>query len=83
MLVTSIEAFAEYQRSEAWTWEHQALLHARAVCGDGDLQQRFAQLRARVLEQCVRRDTLQAMKCGACVNACARNCPRRNWASST
>ena len=59
MLVTSIEAFEEYQRDEAWTWEHQALLHARAVCGDEDLQQRFAQLRARVLEQCVRRDTLR------------------------
>jgi glutamate-ammonia-ligase adenylyltransferase len=59
MLITSIEAFEEYQRHEAWTWEHQALLHARAVCGDVDLQQRFALLRARVLEQCVRRDTLR------------------------
>ena len=59
MLITSIEAFEEYQRREAWTWEHQALLHARAVCGDADLQQRFALLRARVLEQCVRRDTLR------------------------
>lgn len=59
MLITSIEAFEEYQRHEAWTWEHQALLHARAVCGDADLQQRFAQLRARVLEQCVRRDMLR------------------------
>ncbi|HYM28514.1 MAG TPA: bifunctional [glutamate--ammonia ligase]-adenylyl-L-tyrosine phosphorylase/[glutamate--ammonia-ligase] adenylyltransferase, partial [Steroidobacteraceae bacterium] len=59
MLITSIEAFEEYQRTEAWTWEHQALLHARAVCGDENLQQRFTQLRARVLEQCVRRDTLR------------------------
>ena len=59
MLVTSIEAFEEYQRSEAWTWEHQALLHARAVCGDAGLQERFTALRARVLEQCVRRDTLR------------------------
>jgi [glutamine synthetase] adenylyltransferase / [glutamine synthetase]-adenylyl-L-tyrosine phosphorylase len=59
MLITSVEAFEEYQRHEAWTWEHQALLHARAVCGDADLQQRFALLRARVLEQCVRRDSLR------------------------
>ncbi|HVN98604.1 MAG TPA: bifunctional [glutamate--ammonia ligase]-adenylyl-L-tyrosine phosphorylase/[glutamate--ammonia-ligase] adenylyltransferase [Steroidobacteraceae bacterium] len=59
MLITSIEAFEEYQRREAWTWEHQALLHARAVCGDAGLQQRFTELRARVLEQCVRRDTLR------------------------
>ena len=34
MLITSIEAFEEYQQREAWTWEHQALLHARDVCGD-------------------------------------------------
>ena len=33
LLVTNIAAFAEYQRQEAWTWEHQALLHARAVAG--------------------------------------------------
>ncbi len=59
MLITSIEAFEEYQRRDAWTWEHQALLHARAVCGDEGLQERFAALRARVLEQCVRRDTLR------------------------
>src|SRR5439155_594340 len=26
LLVTNIEAFADYQRREAWTWEHQALL---------------------------------------------------------
>ncbi len=59
MLITSIEAFEEYQRREAWTWEHQALLHARAVCGDAGLQERFTALRARVLEQCVRRDSLR------------------------
>ena len=33
LLITSIAAFADYQRHEAWTWEHQALLHARAVAG--------------------------------------------------
>ncbi len=33
LLVTSIAAFTDYQQREAWTWEHQALLHARAVAG--------------------------------------------------
>src|SRR5205814_7629931 len=28
LLVTNIEAFADYQRREAWTWEHQALLRS-------------------------------------------------------
>ncbi len=59
MLITQIDAFAEYQRSEAWTWEHQALLHARAVAGDHDLCQRFEALRVEILTQHVRGDRLQ------------------------
>lgn len=51
LLVTSIEAFAEYQIQEAWTWEHQALVRARAVAGDADLGLRFAALRNSVLSQ--------------------------------
>ncbi|MDO1871151.1 hypothetical protein Q2366_25500, partial [Escherichia coli] len=31
MLVTSAEAFADYQKNEAWTWEQQALVAARVV----------------------------------------------------
>lgn len=60
MLITSIEAFEDYQQREAWTWEHQALLHARAVCGDAGLSERFAAVRTRILQQCVRRETLRA-----------------------
>ena len=59
LLVTNIEAFAEYQRSEAWTWEHQALLHARAVAGQSALRARFEAVRLQVLAECVRRDTLR------------------------
>ncbi|HEY2144482.1 MAG TPA: bifunctional [glutamate--ammonia ligase]-adenylyl-L-tyrosine phosphorylase/[glutamate--ammonia-ligase] adenylyltransferase, partial [Steroidobacteraceae bacterium] len=33
-LMTGIDAFQRYQQEEAWTWEHQALLRARAVAGD-------------------------------------------------
>lgn len=33
-LVTSVEAFLQYQRTEAWVWEHQALTRARVVVGD-------------------------------------------------
>ncbi len=60
MLITSIEAFEDYQRREAWTWEHQALLHARAMAGDETLGARFEELRLRVLRECVRLDTLRA-----------------------
>jgi [glutamine synthetase] adenylyltransferase / [glutamine synthetase]-adenylyl-L-tyrosine phosphorylase len=59
MLVTSIDAFRDYQRGEAWTWEHQALLHARAVAGDPALGADFETLRLDVLRHCVRRATLQ------------------------
>jgi glutamate-ammonia-ligase adenylyltransferase len=60
LLVTSIDAFAEYQRREAWTWEHQALLHARAVAGASRLRAEFESDRLEVLADHVRRDTLQA-----------------------
>ena len=59
MLVTSITAFAEYQRVEAWTWEHQALLHARAVAGSPLLRAAFEHERLEVLRSAVRRDSLQ------------------------
>jgi glutamate-ammonia-ligase adenylyltransferase len=60
MLVTNIEAFAEYQKKEAWTWEHQALLHARAVAGAPELRVRFEAVRMEALRNDVRRDTLRA-----------------------
>ena len=59
LLITSIEAFSEYQRQEAWTWEHQALLHARSVAGAPVLRGRFEAVRLQVLAVNVRRDTLR------------------------
>ena len=59
MLITRIEAFEEYQRQEAWTWEHQALLHARAVAGSTPLRAEFEAVRTRVLTEAVRRDSLR------------------------
>ncbi|HEX4377461.1 MAG TPA: bifunctional [glutamate--ammonia ligase]-adenylyl-L-tyrosine phosphorylase/[glutamate--ammonia-ligase] adenylyltransferase [Steroidobacteraceae bacterium] len=59
MMITSIDAFADYQRREAWTWEHQALLHARSVAGAPALRDRFEALRIDLLAHHVRRDTLR------------------------
>lgn len=59
LLVTQIDAFADYQRREAWTWEHQALLHARAVAGSRELCGEFERVRMDVLRHHVRRDTLR------------------------
>ena len=58
-LVTQIDAFAEYQRREAWTWEHQALLHARAVAGAPTLCAEFERVRLDVLRHAVRRESLR------------------------
>jgi glutamate-ammonia-ligase adenylyltransferase len=58
LLVTNISAFADYQREDAWTWEHQALLHARAVAGSSELRARFESVRLDALCHHVRRDTL-------------------------
>ncbi|HWS77760.1 MAG TPA: bifunctional [glutamate--ammonia ligase]-adenylyl-L-tyrosine phosphorylase/[glutamate--ammonia-ligase] adenylyltransferase [Thermomonas sp.] len=49
LLVSSLASFSEYQRERAWTWEHQALVRARAVAGDADLREAFDALRAEVL----------------------------------
>ncbi len=58
-LITGLDAFERYQREEAWTWEHQALLRARAIGGDAGLCSDFENIRRRVLEQSVERDTLR------------------------
>lgn len=49
LLVTSLEAFARYQREKAWTWEHQALVRARPLAGCTALGDKFLALRAEVL----------------------------------
>jgi [glutamine synthetase] adenylyltransferase / [glutamine synthetase]-adenylyl-L-tyrosine phosphorylase len=60
LLVTNIEAFADYQRREAWTWEHQALLHARSVAGSPQLRAELERVRLDVLCHHVRRDSLRS-----------------------
>ncbi len=59
LLVQSLTGFSDYQRKEAWTWEHQALLRARAVAGEPALEAQFEAIRIDTLRTAVRRDTLQ------------------------
>jgi glutamate-ammonia-ligase adenylyltransferase len=58
-LMTGIDAFERYQRQDAWTWEHQALLRARPVAGNADLRAAFEAARRRLLSTAVHRDTLR------------------------
>ena len=49
LLVSTLASFSDYQRTRAWTWEHQALARARGVAGDARLLEAFEALRAGVL----------------------------------
>lgn len=49
LLVTSIQAFENYQQTQAWTWEHQALCRARVVAGDPALAEAFTTIRRETL----------------------------------
>jgi glutamate-ammonia-ligase adenylyltransferase len=59
LLVSTLEAFGAYQRSQAWTWEHQALVRARVVAGDPSLGAVFEQTRREVLGRERDRETLR------------------------
>jgi glutamate-ammonia-ligase adenylyltransferase len=51
LLVSSIEAFENYQKKQAWVWEHQALTRARFCAGDTDVGAAFERIRIEVLRQ--------------------------------
>ncbi len=59
LLVATLSAFERYQREQAWTWEHQALLRSRPVAGDATLREAFTGLRRSVLAEAVHHETLR------------------------
>ncbi|MDV3257997.1 MAG: bifunctional [glutamine synthetase] adenylyltransferase/[glutamine synthetase]-adenylyl-L-tyrosine phosphorylase [Sphingomonas sp.] len=50
MLAVSLAAFEEYQRREAWTWEHMALCRARPLTGSVAARAKVSQLVRSILE---------------------------------
>jgi [glutamine synthetase] adenylyltransferase / [glutamine synthetase]-adenylyl-L-tyrosine phosphorylase len=56
-LVCHVDGFKDYQLNQAWTWEHQALIRARAIAGCEPLKQRFESIRREALGR--RRQPLQ------------------------
>jgi len=63
LLVSSVEAFADYQNSSAWTWEHQALVRARMIAGSESIGRQFEAIREGVL--CRARD-VDALRLEVC-----------------
>jgi glutamate-ammonia-ligase adenylyltransferase len=51
LLVSSLEAFEDYQRNKAWVWEHQALTRARFSAGDEAIGAAFSRIREEVIRQ--------------------------------
>ncbi len=51
MLAVPLDAFAAYQRQEAWTWEHMALCRARPVFGSAAARTQAADLVAEILRR--------------------------------
>ena len=51
LLVSSIEAFRDYQLNKAWVWEHQAITRARFVAGDASIGKAFDAIRLEVMTQ--------------------------------
>jgi glutamate-ammonia-ligase adenylyltransferase len=58
LLVTSVEAFERYQKANAWTWEHQALLRSRPVAGSAAVARDFERIRSATLRQRIKREQL-------------------------
>lgn len=50
-IVTHIDALKEYFEQKAWTWEHQALIRARPVSGDKEIQKQFNRIRETIITQ--------------------------------
>jgi [glutamine synthetase] adenylyltransferase / [glutamine synthetase]-adenylyl-L-tyrosine phosphorylase len=50
-VATRFDGFGDYQREQAWTWEHMALTRARAIAGDAALADRAETTIADVLRR--------------------------------
>jgi glutamate-ammonia-ligase adenylyltransferase len=49
LLVSDLQGFIDYQRRQAWVWEHQALTRARWCAGDARIGRAFEQARCEIL----------------------------------
>jgi [glutamine synthetase] adenylyltransferase / [glutamine synthetase]-adenylyl-L-tyrosine phosphorylase len=49
-LAVSLESFAQYQREDAWTWEHMALCRARPLYGSAEAREKLAAIIRSVLQ---------------------------------
>jgi glutamate-ammonia-ligase adenylyltransferase len=55
LLVSHINAYEDYLKNQAWTWELQALVRGRFIAGDPNLKASYEVIRSRIL--CLPRET--------------------------
>lgn len=60
LLVSHVDAFINYQRTQAWTWEHQSLLKARVLLGSARVKYVFQSLKKSILQ--IKRDKTDLKK---------------------
>ena len=60
LMVSSLEAFRQYQQESAWIWEHQALTRARFAAGDQRIGAEFERIRIEILRQPRDKENLRA-----------------------
>ena len=58
-VAASLDSFFNYQRNDAWTWEHLALTRARPVCGTASIGNEVEDFRKKLLAQ--ERDTSEIL----------------------
>lgn len=59
LLVSHVDAFIAYQKNQAWTWEHQALIKARILTGNTAMKHAFMHLKKMVISLPRDRQVLQ------------------------
>ncbi|ETX10609.1 glutamate-ammonia-ligase adenylyltransferase [Marinomonas ushuaiensis DSM 15871] len=60
LLVSTLDAFRDYQQKEAWVWEHQALTRARGLAGEPTLLAQFEACRKDIISSVRDHDQLKA-----------------------
>ena len=49
MLVSALAAYRKYQHEKAWVWEHQAIIRARFIAGNRDINPEFSSVRNEII----------------------------------
>ena len=58
-IAVTMKSFEDYQKKNAWTWEHLALTRGRVIVGDKDIRHKITSVIKQALEHSNRKDLLR------------------------